>query len=87
MLRSILAAVKAGTDPNLDITPAAQAYLQAELARNKAGGEGGGNDYGLGGNDYEDLRTALLSARAMHTGELDCSPAPRRNTHAQQLIA
>ena len=41
VLRSVLAAVKAGMSPNLDINPAAQAYLQAELALNQARGEVG----------------------------------------------
>lgn len=39
VLRSILAAVKAGgTNSILDIDPAAQAYLQPELALNQVGG-------------------------------------------------
>ena len=49
ILRSILAAVIAGTEPDLDINPAAQAYLQTELARNQAGGGEGGEGEGSGG--------------------------------------
>ena len=45
VLRSILSAVKAGTNPDLDINPAAQTYLQAELAKNQAG-RGGGEEGG-----------------------------------------
>ena len=41
MLRSILAAVIAGTEPDLKINSEAQSYLQAELALNQAGGQGG----------------------------------------------
>ena len=37
-----MAAIKAGTSPNLDINPAAQNYLHAELKRNQAGGGEGG---------------------------------------------
>ena len=50
VLRSILSAVIAGTNPNLDINPAAQTYLQAELAKSQAGGgEGGRGGRGEGG--------------------------------------
>ena len=41
MLRSILAAVIAGTEPDLEINSEAQTYLRAELALNQAGGQGG----------------------------------------------
>ena len=47
MLRSILAAVIAGTEPDLKINSEAQSYLQAELALNQAGGQGGGQAQGM----------------------------------------